>query len=550
MDLSAMDRARQSFSGGRLPKIEFPGGAVPLSSSLYIKRSNIEQLAYQELDQPGSLIRIQAPQGMGKRSLLLRLMAYAKVQDYQTVRVNFQTAEQSVYTSLDKFLRWFCANVARQLKQAACLDQYWDPEIGAKLSCTLYFEEYLLEAIESEIVLALSHVEQIFEHPKIAQEFLPMLRFWHEQGKQAEAFQKLRLIVLHATDVYVPLQVHQSPFNVGLPLQLSPFSLKDIQTLAHRHGLDWDQNLARPLMEMVSGHPYLVRLAMYHISQQNMTLAKVLEEAPTQGGIYNQHLRGLLKTLQQQPALAQAFKKVVTSIDSVELETILAHKLNRLGLVLLRGNRCIISCELYRLYFAQQKLGPVDEWRIRLEQLEQENIHLRALVNLDGLTQIANRRSFDDYLDSQWKNLTEIKAPLGLLLLDVDHFKQYNDTYGHPAGDQCLQQVAQVLQRCAKRSSDLVARYGGEEFAVVLPLTNAQTSARLAEEIRIQLGLLEIAHETSSLEAGIVTVSIGVISVVPGSEGSPEKLIQAADKALYRAKKEGRDRIYTHSSSG
>jgi diguanylate cyclase (GGDEF)-like protein len=178
------------------------------------------------------------------------------------------------------------------------------------------------------------------------------------------------------------------------------------------------------------------------------------------------------------------------------------------------------------------------------QQLEQAHQELQQLACLDSLTQIANRRRFDAYLDQEWKRMVRDKTPLSIILCDIDFFKAYNDTYGHQAGDHCLQQIARAISLAAKRPADLVARYGGEELAVTLPNTAAEAALRVAEEIRSNIKALEITHANAQT-SNHVTLSIGVASTVPSHESSPELLIAAADQALYQAKNQGRDQIVT-----
>jgi len=176
------------------------------------------------------------------------------------------------------------------------------------------------------------------------------------------------------------------------------------------------------------------------------------------------------------------------------------------------------------------------------QQLQAANEELQRLATLDGLTQIANRRRFDEYLETEWHRLKREKVPLSLILFDVDFFKPYNDTYGHLAGDNCLQKVANTLLNIIKRPADLIARYGGEEFAVILPNTEIKGAIHLAQGIRQAVRNLAIPHAQSSV-SNHVTVSLGVVSIVPNNQMSPQDLINQADKALYIAKQEGRDRV-------
>ncbi len=334
----------------------YPSGSVPLDSPFYLKRSFLEEQIYQEIGKPGALIRIKAPREMGKTSLLLRILDYAKHQGYHTISLNLEQVEQTILSDLSQFLRWLCANIARQLQRQPMLDEYWDEDLGSKISCTLYFQEYLLESINTPLILALDEVNHIFEHPQAAKDFLPLLRSWYEEAKRIPIWQKLRLLVVHSTDIYVPLELNQSPFNVGLPIQLDNFSQEEVQQLAQRYGLNWtDGEEARQLMTMVGGHPALVHLALYHLSRKEITLSQLLETAPTVSRIYSYHLQRHWATLQQQPELAQAFDTVLNANEAISLDPILTHKLSSMGLIKLSGSQAIAGCELYRQFFTKKE---------------------------------------------------------------------------------------------------------------------------------------------------------------------------------------------------
>ncbi|MGB3514571.1 MAG: diguanylate cyclase [Microcoleaceae cyanobacterium] len=178
----------------------------------------------------------------------------------------------------------------------------------------------------------------------------------------------------------------------------------------------------------------------------------------------------------------------------------------------------------------------------RTAQLQQANQELLCLANLDGLTQIPNRRHFDKSLVSEWELHLRQQLPLSLILIDIDYFKRYNDRYGHQGGDDCLIRVAQAIARVAQRATDLVARYGGEEFVVILPKTNAEGGLHIAESIRTGVATLSIPHAESEVSE-FLSLSIGVSSIIPTDKDSSEDLIAMADMALYGAKKQGRDRV-------
>lgn len=200
-------------------------------------------------------------------------------------------------------------------------------------------------------------------------------------------------------------------------------------------------------------------------------------------------------------------------------------------------------------YLAHQKLKQaLTNERLLLQELKLANHQLHQLASIDGLTSITNRRIFDERLESEWKRLCREEAPLGLVLIDIDCFKAFNDTYGHINGDKCLCQVANIINICARRPADVASRYGGEEFALILPKTNLEGVRHVAQSVQEKLHELAIPH-TSSIVKSIVTVSMGVASIVPTLTNSPKTLLNLADKALYKAKGNGRDRIEAASNS-
>ena len=337
-------------SQSQLPS--YPNGSIPPDSPFYIERCPIETQIYQEIDKPGALIRIKAPEEMGKTSLLLRTLDHVHRQGYQTISLNLEQIDQAILSNLNRFLRWLCAHASHQLRLEPKLDDYWNEDFGSKVSCTLYFRSYLLSKVQAPLVLALDEVNQLFEHPQVAKDALPLLRSWYEEAKRLNTWKKLRLIIVHSTEIYVPLQLKQSPFNVGLPIQLNGFSLIQVQQLAKRYGLAWDRDdRAQQLMAMIGGHPALVHQALYHLSRGAIALPDLLKTAATNTGIYGHHLQRHWATLQGQPRLATALKTVLEATEPVELEPILAHKLSSMGLIKQSGDKAVPGCELYRRYF-------------------------------------------------------------------------------------------------------------------------------------------------------------------------------------------------------
>jgi two-component system chemotaxis family response regulator WspR len=178
--------------------------------------------------------------------------------------------------------------------------------------------------------------------------------------------------------------------------------------------------------------------------------------------------------------------------------------------------------------------------RASQQELAAANLELMRLVRIDGLTGLANRRYFDEYLDTEWLRNLRAQQPISLIMIDVDFFKRYNDTYGHMEGDRCLQRVAEVIRNVLSRPSDLTARYGGEEFCALLPLTPPEGAYHLAQNLCARVEQLKIIHPASDI-APHVTVSAGVAGCIPVRGTKPESLVARADAALYRAKDNGRN---------
>ncbi len=212
---------------------------------------------------------------------------------------------------------------------------------------------------------------------------------------------------------------------------------------------------------------------------------------------------------------------------------------------------------LYREVLASREAAAITaklvvEQMARVEEanksLAQANEELRKLTNLDGLTGIANRRYHEDKLNREWRRCQRNNSPLSAIMIDIDHFKDYNDHYGHIVGDQCLREVAKALQQSSRRISDSVARYGGEEFICLLPDCSAEAAFTVAEFIGQRVRRLNIPHATSEVDS-ILTVSQGVAAMIPSRDTNPNELIRQADLALYQAKLTGRNRVVVYDDS-
>lgn len=338
-----------------------PAVVSPFASEHYIERAPMEQRCYETLLQPGSLVRLKAPSLMGKTSLMARVLARLAQEGYRSVSLSFEMCDRKIHLSaLNRFLKWFCANVTRELGLENQLDEFWDEEeMGAKVSCTSYFEEYLLEELQGvPLILCLDDVDLLFPYPEIYEDFFGLLRSWHEKSRSRRQWQQLRMTIVHATDAYIQLNINQSPFNVGVPIELGEFSETQVLEFALAHGIDpygpqiGPTGLA-PLVNAVGGHPYLLEQAFIHLKNHpERSLDRLLADAETEAGIYGHHLREHWQTLQDNPELAAAFQAAIAATAPVQLEPVKAYQLQSMGLVKLRGNAAEPRCSLYRNYFS------------------------------------------------------------------------------------------------------------------------------------------------------------------------------------------------------
>jgi diguanylate cyclase (GGDEF)-like protein len=522
----------------------YPSGPVPLDSPFYIPRPPVEELVYEEISKPGALIRIKGAKEMGKSSLMLRIVDYAKNLGYQIAAIDFQQFDADCLNNLDRFLRSFCLQVTKQLNLEPNLDEYWDEDIGSKVSCSLYFRWHILENLTSPLVLVLNEVNELFEYPQLTQDFLPLLRSWYEEAKQVPIWRSLRLTVVYTTEVYVPLKITQSPFNIGLPVQLGDFTAEQVEELAKLHQLEWHESHTEKLMAMVGGHPILVRLALYHLTTHpEDTLENLLNSAASDTGIYAEHLQRLSRTLEQDPQLKIVFQNLILANTSLKLPQNLSYKLESLGLAHLTNNQANVSHELYQKYFWQKLPSKIELTEIQpakipaniITSLAEEYQKLKQLAELDELTHLANRRFFENQLQDYWKQLSDTQEPLSLIIGEIDYFKVYKSYYGDKKANQCLQQVAQAFIQPSKSEDMLVARYGDAQFAVILPRIDKSAAVEIAKNIQAQVQGLKIEFNIPDyfgFPDSVVTISLGLTTMMLTANSDLDDLIFRTEKAL------------------
>lgn len=335
-----------------------PGSPLDENSAYYVERFDaeqpsisIEQQCFQEILKPHSLIRIKAPKLMGKTSLMKRILDTAEREiDSRSVRLNFLEVNEEDLKDVDSFLRWFCISVANSLGLELEIDTHWNSILPKNLKCSNYFEQYLLPQINSPLVLGLDEVQRLFPEEQIAKNFFPLLRCWHEK-KGNSIWHQLRFVIAYSTEIYIKLGINQSPFNIGYLVEPNDFATEQIIDLASRYSLTLNSEEIDYLMKTVGGHPYLAHQALYSVKVKGMDLPKKLSQAIYPGGIYDNHLQGLLLELKRDSILADTYKEVVNADDWIEIDEMVGHSLYRLGLIKRQQSKVIPSCDLYRQYF-------------------------------------------------------------------------------------------------------------------------------------------------------------------------------------------------------
>lgn len=329
------------------------------TASKYVERPPIEANCYREISKPGSLIRIKAPTKMGKTQLMNKILEHAKEKGYRTITLDISLAGAKNLSELDKFLRWIGAVVTEKLSNELVnlsnkLDIFWKTDLGSNYNLTRYFEQYLLPAITSYLVLALDNVDLVFENSETSTDFCRTLRSWNQAAVGSNShFKKLHLIVVHSTEIYTTLNINTSPLaGVGLTVDLPEFTFIQVHNLIQQYQFSWNESDIKKLMELVGGHPYLVIKAFEQVVQQQCPLQALLQTAHTDSGIYGNHLWQLLLDLEKKPNLLDAMKKVLATSKAVRLDdTTSKFQLQRMGLLRLQNNKVTISRELYRKYF-------------------------------------------------------------------------------------------------------------------------------------------------------------------------------------------------------
>lgn len=350
----------------KIKQLQFPKGPLPLESDFYLKRPLIESKCYSEIRQKGGLVRIKAPKEMGKTTLITRIRQNAKQEGACIVYLNLEQITLNSLLDSNSFFKYFCANVSDRLNYSNQLNisleniQKWTSDLGVNTSVTNYFQRDILPKVAKSLVLIIDQFDLIFLKPEIATTFFSILRSLHEEAKTGDDdnSEKIRIVLSYSTEAYISYNVNQSPFNVGLPINLPEFSPSEILDLAQRYSVQLSQEQFEDLKNAIGGHPYLVQLALYHLATSQINFSGLLTTAHTDRGIYSSHLNRHLNNLEENPELKADLIQLLKTTSPVLLnDYVNQFKLYSMGLIQLEGNKVILRCEIYRRYFSEKLLN-------------------------------------------------------------------------------------------------------------------------------------------------------------------------------------------------
>ena len=330
----------------------------PEQVKFYYVERDCDHKCYDKILENGALIRIKAPQKMGKTLLVNKIIDRASQEGYKTALLSFEGADSEVLGDYRKLLRWLCVTLGDLLELENKLVEYWDDSLGGiHDNVNKYLERYLFKDFSQPLVLVLEKVDLVFEQATFTVNFCRLLRFWNNTAKGSDRrsaiWKKIRLIVVHATEVYSSLDINSSPLaGVGLTVPLPDFTLEKVQQLARQYRHNWlSTEETQQLMVMFGGYPYLVQTAFAYLQTPQSSLTKLLEISPTEESPFINHLRELLGKLKLCPELANVYRELVTKNQPMMLESHQTFKLESMGLVRVKHNDCFPRCDLYRKYF-------------------------------------------------------------------------------------------------------------------------------------------------------------------------------------------------------
>jgi hypothetical protein len=332
-----------------LPNAEAPEGTMNPESHFYIEREE-DATALRLIKEQGVTVTIKGPRQMGKSSLLIRVIDMARKNDKSTILLDFQLFDKAAFSDADKFFYQFALWITDELDLEDRLAEYWSMPLGNSQRCTRYFERYILKEVNKSLVLAMDEVESVFD-TDFRTDFFSMLRSWHNnRASKPVTWQKLDLALVTSTEPYQFIDnLNLSPFNVGVHVDLTDFTPDQITKLNQLHGSPLQTTETQQLMQLLNGHPYLTRKAMYAVVTQQMSASSLLSQNDHDAGPFGDHLRYHLFRLQGKNELIQGMRQTIQQHACHNEEVFF--RLQSAGLIRRQGTAVVPRCKLYEEYF-------------------------------------------------------------------------------------------------------------------------------------------------------------------------------------------------------
>lgn len=331
-------------------RLELPEGTMDPESAFYVERSG-DPTALETIGRQGVTITIKGPRQMGKSSLLIRVVTAARAAGKAVAFLDFQLFDKQALSSADRFFPQFCAWLSDELELPDRVGEYWSAPLGNSQRCTRYIGRYLLKELGRPLVLAMDEVESIFE-TDFRSDFFGMLRSWHNNRATTPIWKQLDLVLVTSTEPYQLIEnLNQSPFNVGQVIELRDFTVAEASDLNRRHGAPLDAADEQRLYDLVGGHPYLLRRALYLLASRQIAAGDLFAKAITDRGPFGDHLRYHLFRLHNREDLVQGMRQVLRQSTCAEEEVFF--RLHGAGLVRRDGRAVRPRCRLYADYFRE-----------------------------------------------------------------------------------------------------------------------------------------------------------------------------------------------------
>ncbi|MGB7380565.1 MAG: AAA-like domain-containing protein, partial [Rivularia sp. (in: cyanobacteria)] len=330
--------------------LEIPEGTMKLKSAFYVERK-ADSIALKTIVQQGVTISIKGPRQVGKSSLLNRIIKSARDVNKRVLFLDFQLLGRADLENDEVFLRGFCSWLSQDLELEDKVDEYWQINISNIQRCTRYMSRYILKELDSPLVLAMDEVDKVFDKP-FRNDFFGMLRNWHNSRAMTDIWNNLDFVLVTSTEPYQLIDdLNQSPFNVGQVIELEDFTLEQVANLNQRHGGIFNSTEEVKVQQLLSGHPYLVRKALYLVASEQITTAELFDSPISSKGAFGDHLHRLLSLIHDKPELKQALLEVIHNNTCENQQRF--WQLQGAGLVRSDGHQVVPRCELYSEYFRE-----------------------------------------------------------------------------------------------------------------------------------------------------------------------------------------------------